>query len=58
MTLSLILAALIPAAPLQADPGRACRPEIAASAPRCRAPGVWPAWKPAAPSSPGPARIS
>ena len=28
MTLSLILAALIPAAPLQADPGRACRPEI------------------------------
>jgi hypothetical protein len=28
MTLSLILAALVPAAPLQADPGGACRPEI------------------------------
>ena len=38
MPLSLILAALIPAAPLQADPGGACRPEIRRFCPKMSGP--------------------
>jgi hypothetical protein len=38
MILSLVLAAIVPAAPLQADPGGACRPEIRRFCPKTSGP--------------------